>query len=92
MMRRREFLAASGLTAATIIVQPARAADEAKQQGVFELRMYHFASADKMHVFEDFLPDAINAWNRAGAEPVGAFKMLAKENPDLKLSDDSNDL
>jgi hypothetical protein len=90
-MRRRDFLTASALALATPIL--ARAADQPAGSGgaaarqYFELRTYHFASAEKQAAFERFLKDAaIPAFNRAGVEPVGAFKPLAKDNPQLKLT------
>jgi hypothetical protein len=100
-MRRREFLKSTGLAAAAAAaLAPAvsRAADAASgdasaQQRVFELRMYHFASPEKLRAFETFVADvAIPAWNRAGARPVGAFRLLAKDNPEMKLLEDPNEL
>lgn len=66
-------------------------AETAKQ--VLELRTMHFASAEKQASYEQFLKDvAIPALNRAGVQPVGVFKMLKADNPDLKLEADSTDL
>jgi len=66
-------------------------AQEAKQ--LLELRKYTFASAEKREAFEGFLKDcAIPAFNRAGIKPVGAFKLLAPDNPKLKLKEDANEL
>ena len=54
---------------------------------------YHFASAAKQQAYEKFLASAaIAAYNRAGIEPVGTFKLSAKDNPDLKLDEDPTDL
>ena len=99
-MQRREFLAAStaaalGLATSQVVraqnAAPAAAGDPPRQ--LIELRVYHFASADKREAFEDFLGTAAApAIKRAGVEPVGVFKLLAKDNPDLKLSADPNDL
>ena len=100
-MQRREFLAAS--TAAAIGLAASQAAPAAPDAGapagnqpqrqLIELRVYHFASADKQQAFEQFLgAAAVPAIARAGVDPVGAFKLLAKDNPELKLSADPNDL
>ena len=97
-MDRREFLAASAAAAAFGIAavdpQPAGAAQAAPAAGaggaggekqLIELRTYHFASAAKREAFERFLAKAaIPALNRAGVRPVGAFKLLAKDNADAK--------
>ena len=96
-MRRREFLAAS----ATLIGMGAARAGLAALEGrssqgprqFFELRTYHFASADKQRTFEQFLADAaVPALNRAGVQPVGAWKLLAQDNPAMKLSQDPAEL
>ena len=58
-----------------------------------ELRIYHFASPEKQEAFEHFLESAaVPAFNRAGARPVGVFKLTMNDNPDLKLPSDSTDL
>ena len=60
---------------------------------VIELRTYHFASPEKQSAFEQFLKGvAIPALNRAGVRPVGVFRMLKADNPDLGLEADSTDL
>ena len=105
MMQRREFLAAStaaaiGLAANHVATAQDRAAqdrdghgDESPARQLIELRVYHFASAPKRQAYESFLAGAaIPAYNRAGARPVGAWKLLAKDNPELKLTADANDL
>src|SRR5436190_14378188 len=93
-MQRREFLAASAAALAACSSTRARAADAPPRgRQVIDLRTYHFASADKMRAFEQFLADAaVPAFNRAGVEPVGAFKLNAKENAALKLASDPLDL
>ena len=99
-MQRREFLAASAAAAIGLAAAPAATAqDSAKPAGesggrqLIELRTYHFASAAKRGAFEEFLSGAaIPAFNRAGVEPAGAFKLLSKDNPDLELAADANDL
>jgi len=100
-MRRRNFLASS--TAALVALatsplsRPAAAAGEKvvaeADRLMLEIRKYHFASASKQEAYASFLgAAAIPAYNRAGVEPVGAFKLLAKDNPELKLAEDSTDL
>ena len=93
-MRRRDFLAGSAITATTLalpVVSDAKDRKPSKQ--LLELRIYHFASPDKQKAFGDFLQNAfVPASNRAGVRPVGAFKLQASDNPDLKLSGDSTDL
>jgi hypothetical protein len=92
-MRRRDFLTAS---AAAFAAAPIFA----RAQGIplftrqyYELRTYHFPTAEKQSAFEAFLKDtALPAFNRAGLENVGAFKPLAKDNPQLKVSSDPLDL
>lgn len=95
-MNRREFLAASAAAAvgftAPALAQPPGEGQRAGKQ-VIELRTYHFASPEKMKAFEQFLAAAfVPAINRAGVTPVGVFKLLAKDNPPLKLSADATDL
>jgi len=59
-------------------------AEDGKQ--LLELRKYTFTSPEKREAFEGFLKEAaIPALNRAGIKPVGAFKLLAADNPKLKL-------
>jgi hypothetical protein len=93
-MQRREFLAASaaaalGLAAANL----SRAAGEPAIRLLYEVRTYHFASAEKRKTFAKFLAEAgVPAFNRVGAAPVGVFELLAKDNPKLKLPEDPDDL
>lgn len=93
-MQRREFLAASAAAAVAICASnSAHAADAPGAGGVTELRTYHFADREKMQAFEKFLGDAgVAAFNRAGARPVGVFKLAAKDNAPLKLESDPLDL
>jgi hypothetical protein len=92
-MRRREFLAASAAAAMTALVKPGLAQQAESARQVFELRTYHFASPAKREAFEQFLADAaVPAFNRAGISPVGVWKRLAQDNPNLKLSADPDDL
>ena len=97
-MQRREFLAASAASAAAAVVTAAgsaaaQPAAPSTTRQLIELRTYHFASAPKRQAYEEFLGSAaIPAFGRAGAGPVGAFKLLAKDNAALKITEDSNDL
>ena len=99
-MQRREFLAASSAAAIGLVAKgTATAQDRGGPDGgqsarqLIELRVYHFATPQKRQAFEQFLTTAaIPAFSRAGVEPAGAFKLLAKDNPDLKLAADANDL
>lgn len=96
-MQRREFLAAAS-TAATlglIGASPAAAAEPApaSSRQLYELRTYHFATADKLKAFSKFLAEvAVPALNRAGVEPVGVFALHAKDNAPLKLENDPTEL
>ena len=94
-MRRREFLTRFGMTAGALALPKlgqAAAKKESKKQ-YLELRTYHFASREKQQAFEKFLAEAaVPAFNRAGTRPVGVFKLLAKDNLDLKLTSDGTDL
>lgn len=87
-MRRREFLAASAATAVGVMGAPLRAAEhEQSGRQFFELRTYQFASPPKRQAFEQFIAEAaVPALNRAGVEPVGAFK-AADEGEDGKPID-----
>lgn len=94
MMKRREFLAASAAAATGLVaaqVRVTRAAASGRQ--FFELRTYHFKSPEKQQAYEQFMADAaVPAFNRAGVKPVGVWKALAKENPNLKLESDPTEL
>lgn len=69
------------------------ARDKKLSKQFIELRIYHFASPEKQQAFADFLQNAaVSAFNRAGARPVGVFKLQMSDNPDLKLTSDNADL
>jgi hypothetical protein len=97
-MQRREFLVASAATAAAAVSVAAGssallAADAPTDKQLIELRTYRFASPQKRQAFEQFFGEAaVPALGRAGVGPVGAFKLLAKDNAALKLTEDANDL
>jgi hypothetical protein len=93
-MQRREFLAAStGAAVGLIGSNPNLAAAEQQGRQFYELRIYHFASPAKQEGYEQFLAQsAIPAFNRARIGPVGVFKLIAADNPGLKLTADSTDL
>lgn len=58
-----------------------------------ELRNYHFASDEKLKTYDALLASAgVAALNRAGVSPVGVFRVTAKDNPDLKIDSDVNEL
>ena len=92
-MRRRDFLAQSGIAVGALAVPNLLSARAKQTRQFIELRIYHFASPEKQQAFARFLETAaVPAFNRAGAKPVGAFKLLMNDNPDLKLTADSTDL
>ncbi|HWC20646.1 MAG TPA: NIPSNAP family protein [Terriglobales bacterium] len=92
-MRRRDFIVQSGIAAAALATPGALQARGKQSRQFIELRIYHFASPDKQHSFAHFVETAaIPAFNRAGARPVGVFKLQMSDNPDLKLTADSTDL
>ena len=93
-MRRRDFLAASTLAAfGAVAARRADSAEQASGRQFFELRTYHFATVQKQKAYEQFLAEAgIPAYNRAGVEPVGVWKLLASDNPNLKLTGDDTNL
>lgn len=94
-MQRRQFLAASAVAATSVAAgnSVSAAADAPSGRELIELRTYHFASPEKLAAFQRFFADAAApAFTRAGVGPVGAFKLLARDNPTLKLSSDGTDL
>jgi len=75
-MKRREFMTAAGLAGLAPLGSLALADDgcEGAKKDIYELRVYHFASAAKQDAFDAFLKEAaIPALNRIGIGPVGAF-------------------
>ena len=93
-MHRRDFLIGSSLAAGALALPTSGlGAKKHANKQLLELRIYHFASPEKQQAFAHFLETAaVPAFNRADATPVGVFKLLTKDNPDLKLENDSTDL
>jgi hypothetical protein len=93
-MQRREFLTASAAAALGLAIPTlSRAAGDPSVRLLYDLRTYHFASADKQHGFAKFLAQAaVPAFNRAGVAPVGVFDLQAKDNPKLKTAENPTDL
>ena len=84
-MRRRTFLAASGLAAAVPLNHRAGAADHpSRGKQYLELRHYALASAEKQGAFDKFLAEAaIPALSKLGVGPVGVFKMAEGDDAGL---------
>jgi len=93
-MKRRDFLA--GSAAAGLAFGGAGVGRGAEGEGgkqLLELRIYHFATPAKQAAFDAFLgATAIPALNRIGIQPVGVFKQLQADNPELKMAADGTDL
>src|SRR6185437_688291 len=69
------------------------ASETPQNKALIEIRTYHFASPEKQQAYRRFMAETeISALNRAGVNPAGVFKLLAKDNPTLKLTADSTDL
>jgi hypothetical protein len=84
-MRRRDFLAASGLATAMPLNHLAGAADQpAGGKQYLELRHYALASVEKQGAFDKFLAvAAVPVLNRLGVGPVGVFRMAEGEDAGL---------
>ena len=90
-MKRREFVAAScfaGLAPLGIVAEASESSDTAKsdpaKKEYYELRLYHLDPGPKEEPFHDFLRDAaIPALNRIGIGPVGVFRMLEGDDPNV---------
>lgn len=85
-MDRREFIAATALTAFSPRTNFDASGQTAFRQ-YFELRRYHLLPGPKQREFTDFIGNAaIPAMNRAGVVKVGAFTVVYGENePSLLL-------
>jgi hypothetical protein len=85
-MKRREFVAASCLAGLAPLGAVAKAEVSAPlpNKELYELRLYHLQAGPKQKSFEHFLRQAaIPALNRAGVRPVGVFRMLEGDDPNL---------
>ena len=85
-MDRREFLAATAVSAVSPLPKLDTLAQSATRQYI-ELRRYHLLPGTKQRAFSAFMGDvAIPAMNRAGVARVGAFTVVYGENePSLLL-------
>ncbi len=77
-MKRRDFLAASGLAGAAAMADmtlvSAQESSKPKQQ-LLELRVYHMLPGGRKKVLNDFLKDAaLPALGRLGVGPIGVFE------------------
>ena len=86
-MDRREFIAASAVTAFGPLPRLDSLGQSSAPRQYFELRRYHLLPGAKQRAFIDFVGNAaIPAMNRAGVGKVGAFTVVYGENePSLLL-------
>ena len=85
-MRRRDFLAATGVAAVGTLgqVRCADGSSDKSEREYYELRAYRLKSADKRKLMLDYLKAAaIPALNSIGIARVGVFTVLEPESPDL---------
>jgi hypothetical protein len=85
-MKRRDFLAASAAAGVLVGARSTGVAPAAEGEGgrrkLLELRVYRFASDDKLKAFDSLLSKTVvPAINRAGVKPVGVFRLAADDNP-----------
>lgn len=101
MMRRGFVLAAMAVAAAVISAGCACPSGGMKGKGCatgggkqwIELRKYSFANPGQMKAYEEFLAKtAIPAFNRAGVQPVGVYKLLKADNASLPIPSDPLEL
>lgn len=86
-MRRRAFLQLSVTAGLGLMSTPSRGAETAPagepSAQIYELRTYHFKTAEKRDAFGKFLGDAtVPALNRLGIQPVGIFTLLDQKSPE----------
>lgn len=83
-MKRRQFVAAAALTAASSAMTAGAAREDAERQ-YLELRRWHTLIGSKKGFLEKYLQEAaIPAWNRLGIGPVGVFNvMFGQSSPTL---------
>jgi hypothetical protein len=68
-------------------------AAESSSRSWIEVRNYHFSSTEQMKAFAELMSKSgIDAMNRAGAKPVGLFRLDPADNPKLEDKGDPNDL
>jgi len=94
-MKRRDFFATTAATTGLGVGLTARAvgADDTPGREWYVLNRFFFASEEKLEAFAGFLNLAVPAFNRAGAKPVGAFRLLQDDNPKLsELDGNPNEL
>ena len=94
-MKRRDFFATTAATTGLGVGLTARAvgADGTPGREWYVLNRFFFASEEKLEAFASFLNLAVPAFNRAGAKPVGAFRLLQDDNPKLsELDGNPNEL
>jgi hypothetical protein len=92
-MNRRQFLGTSAATVASVALAQAARAVEASPRLWIEVRNYHFATSEQTKSFAGLMAKAgIGAMNRAGAKPVGLFRLDPKDNSKLEDKGDPNDL
>ncbi|MHC4266821.1 MAG: NIPSNAP family protein [Planctomycetota bacterium] len=83
-MKRREFLAASCLAAASLSDMSTASSKTSASKQFLELRHYEIDSAEHQEVLDGFLAKvAIPALNRLDIGPIGVFIMTENENHDL---------
>ena len=83
-MKRREFVAATCLAGLAPLTHVARAAGARPAKQYLELRLYKLDSVAKQKALIDFFGGAaIPALNRLGIGPVGVFKFMEQDTPDL---------
>jgi hypothetical protein len=85
-MKRRDFLAATGVAAVGTLggVDRAQSKSCESHREYYELRAYRLKSQDKQKVMLDYFKGAaIPALNRIGVKPVGVFTVSEPQSPDL---------
>ena len=85
-MKRRDFLAATGIAAAGTFgrVAGAQSIVGGPHREYYELRAYRLKSADKQKLVLDYLKAAaIGALNRINIKPVGVFTITEPDSPDI---------
>jgi len=90
-MQRREFLQLSTAAGLGLLSTEARGADapaspaapSGRPPQIYEIRTYHFATAEKRDAYAKFVGDAmIPALNRLGIQPVGVFTLIDQKSPE----------